>query len=81
MKSDSQGGGPLVLMVQPERHVHACGTCRHCRRTEHSMMCEGYGGSCSLVRNFKRDTCPLWEPRPPEPQRVGLLRRFWRWLW
>ena len=85
-------GAPLVLMVQPEKVVHACGTCRHHRgEPPLTMYCHALGGrTCASLRD--KWTCPMWqpigEPKPapkssivPPPPRVGLLRWLFRLLW
>lgn len=89
-------GSPLVLMVQPEKRVAACSTCKHVRRATGSLRnnvefqkCGAVGTYTSVVRTRSTKTlelsdCNLYEPKPPAPPappRVGLLRWLWRMLW
>lgn len=57
----------------------ACGDCRH--RAGHDpyfWQCRATGQYVSTVRDqLNGRPCPYFEYQ----ERVGLLRRIWRWLW
>jgi hypothetical protein len=70
-------GAPLVFMVEPEKRITACGTCRHVRPGSsgdpHSQQCAAVGTFTAGLRKRDRVTgqivpCNMWEPQPePAP--------------
>lgn len=92
-----QPGAPLVLQVQPEKRITACGTCRHVRPEYGSLSrdacyqkCAAVGSYCASLRYVDSKTkavvpCNMWEPKPETKRAAPLVSRervgFLRWLW
>lgn len=77
----------LVPFGPRKRGATSCFVCAHRIGADDSShwRCAAWGQQfTSVVREFdsKDPLCETWEPAPePPPPRVGILRRFFRWLW